>query len=114
MVRRLAVVGTGLIGAPVGLAARGAGVDEVRGWDVDPAALAGAGERGAVEPASSLREAVEDAELAVVAAPVAVLSEEVADVLGASGTETTVTDVGSTKRAIRTISPGWKAGAPAA
>jgi prephenate dehydrogenase len=100
VVRRLAVVGTGLIGASVGLAARAAGVDDVRGWDVDPAALAGAGERGALEPASSLREAVEDVELAVVAAPVAVLPEEVSDVLGASGAETTVTDVGSTKGAV--------------
>jgi prephenate dehydrogenase len=100
VVGRLAVVGTGLIGASVGLAARAAGVDDVRGWDVDPAALAAAEERGAVEPASSLREAVEDVELAVVAAPVAVLPEEVADVLGASGADTTVTDVGSTKGAV--------------
>jgi prephenate dehydrogenase len=100
MVGRLAVVGTGLIGASVGLAARAAGVDDVRGWDVDPAALAAAGERGALDPTSSLREAVEDVDLAVVAAPVAVLPDEVADVLGASGAETTVTDVGSTKGAV--------------
>src|SRR5919198_4473964 len=97
MVRRLAVVGTGLIGASVGLAARRAGVDEVRGWDVDEEALAVAGERGAVEPASSLDEAVDEAELAVVAAPVAALPAEVASVLEASGNGTTVTDVGSTK-----------------
>ena len=100
MVGRLAVVGTGLIGASVGLAARAAGVDEVRGWDVDPDALTAAGERGAVEPASSLREALADAELAVVAAPVAVLPGEVADVLAASSGDTTVTDVGSTKGAV--------------
>src|SRR2546421_328996 len=48
MVRTLAVVGTGLIGASVGLAAREAGVDNVRGWDVDPDALATAAERGAL------------------------------------------------------------------
>jgi len=100
VVGRLAVVGTGLIGASVGLAARAAGVDEVRGWDVDPDALTAAGERGAVEPASSLREALADAELAVVAAPVAVLPGEVADVLAASSGDTTVTDVGSTKGAV--------------
>jgi prephenate dehydrogenase len=97
VVRRLAVVGTGLIGASVGLAARRAGVEEVRGWDLDAEALAVAGERGAVEPASSLEEAVRDAELAVVAAPVASLPEEVRNVLGASENGTTVTDVGSTK-----------------
>ena len=95
--QRLAIVGTGLIGASVGLAARAAGVDEVRGWDVDPDALSVAAEREAVEPAGSLEEAVSGAELAVVAAPVAQLPLEVANVLAASGNGTTVTDVGSTK-----------------
>jgi prephenate dehydrogenase len=99
-VHRLAVVGTGLIGASVGLAAREAGIDDVRGWDVDPEALATAGERGAVEPAGSLAAAVEDAELAVVAAPVAALLDGVGEVLAASGAQTTVTDVGSTKSAV--------------
>jgi prephenate dehydrogenase len=99
-VRSLAVVGTGLIGASVGLAARAAGVDEVRGWDVDPEALATASERRAVEPAGSLVEAVDGAELAVVAAPVAALPVEVREVLTVSGAQTTVTDVGSTKGAV--------------
>ncbi len=98
--QRLAIVGTGLIGASVGLAARAAGVDEVRGWDVDPDALSVAAGRDAVEPATSLEEAVADAELAVVAAPVAQLPLEVANVLSASGNGTTVTDVGSTKGAV--------------
>jgi prephenate dehydrogenase len=97
MVQRLAIVGTGLIGGSVGLAARGVGVAEVRGWDVDSDALAVAAERGAVEAASSLDEAVADAELALVAAPVAELPAQVAAVLEATGEETTVTDVGSTK-----------------
>jgi prephenate dehydrogenase len=85
-----------LIGASVGLAARAAGVTDVRGWDVDPGALQVAAERQAVEPAASLEEAVGDAELAVVAAPVAQLPAEVGAVLAASGSAT-VTDVGSTK-----------------
>src|SRR5438876_6460191 len=97
MLERLAVVGTGLIGGSVGLAARAAGVGEVRGWDVDGDALAVAAEREAVEPAGSLDEAVAGAELALVAAPVAALPSQVAAVLEASGDGTTVTDVGSTK-----------------
>jgi prephenate dehydrogenase len=97
VVRRLAVVGSGLIGASVGLAARKAGIEDVRGWDLDEEALAVAGEREAVSPAASLEEAVDGAELAVVAAPVAALPAEVANVLEASGNGTTVTDVGSTK-----------------
>jgi prephenate dehydrogenase len=97
VIERLAIVGTGLIGASVGLAARGAGVPDVRGWDVDAEALAVAADRGAVETAGSLEEAVADAELALVAAPVAALPAQVAAVLQASGEATTVTDVGSTK-----------------
>jgi prephenate dehydrogenase len=98
--QRLAIVGTGLIGASVGLAARATGVEDVRGWDVDPDALAVAAEREAVVPAASLQEAVAGAELAIVAAPVAALPAQVAAVLAASGESTTVTDVGSTKGAV--------------
>ena len=97
MIRRLAIVGTGLIGGSVGLAARAAGVAQVRGWDVDSDAMAVAAERGALDAAGSLDEAVADAELALVAAPVAELPAQVAAVLEATGQETTVTDVGSTK-----------------
>jgi len=104
-VRRLAVVGTGLIGASVGLAARDAGVPDVRGWDIDGDALSVAAGRDAVEPVASLRAAIEGAELAIVAAPVAALPVQVAAVLDVSSDGTTVTDVGSTKgplaRAIR-------------
>jgi prephenate dehydrogenase len=94
----LAVVGTGLIGASVALAARRAGVDVVRGYDPDPESLRVATERGAVEPAASLGEAVNGAELVVVAAPVAELSSAVASALAAS--TGTVTDVGSTKGSV--------------
>jgi len=100
VVRRLAIVGTGLIGASVGLAAKHAGA-RVAGWDPDGAALAVAAERGAVdEPARSVQEALRGAELAVVAAPIAALVDEVAAVLTASAETTTVTDVGSTKASV--------------
>src|ERR671934_1932507 len=105
--RTLAVVGTGLIGASVGLAARASGVEEVRGWDLDPDALRVAAEREAVAPAASLEEAVADAELAIVAAPVAALPTQVGAVLAASGDGTTVSDVGSTKGPVmREVSDG--------
>jgi prephenate dehydrogenase len=95
--RRLAIVGTGLIGASVGLAAKRAGVEHVLGYDADSEALAVAAERGAVDEASeSLVAAVEEAELAVVATPVARLAQDVARALDA-GDAATVTDVGSTK-----------------
>ena len=97
MLERLAIVGTGLIGASVGLAARAAGIPDVRGWDVDPAALGVAEERGALAAAASLEEAVAGVELALVAAPVAALPAQIAAVLESSGDATTVSDVGSTK-----------------
>src|SRR5436305_1240761 len=98
---RLAIIGTGLIGASVALAAKRAGTERVHGFDPDPGALAAAADRGAVDkPAGSVADAVADAELVVVAAPVARLAAEVADVIAASPDGATVTDVGSTKTAV--------------
>jgi prephenate dehydrogenase len=95
---RLALVGTGLIGASIGLAAKRAGGESVSGWDPDPDALAVAAERGAIDtPADSLVAAVEEAELAIVAVPVAALAAQVESVLAAAASECTVSDVGSTK-----------------
>jgi prephenate dehydrogenase len=101
MVSRLALVGTGLIGASVGLGAKRAGVQHVSGWDPDSAALRVAAERGAVdEAAGSLAEALAGAKLAVVAAPVTALPAVVRESLAAAEDGCTVTDVGSTKGAV--------------
>src|SRR2546421_8507248 len=98
MAQRLATVGTGLIGASVGLAAKRAGVAHVDGFDPDSGALERAAERGAIDAsASNLGAAVAEADLAVVAAPVAELPAQVAAVLAATSDRCTVTDVGSTK-----------------
>jgi prephenate dehydrogenase len=102
----IAIVGTGLIGASVGLAAKRAGRGPVRGYDPDEAALRTAAERGAVdEAAPSLEAAVHDAELAIVAAPVAQLASQVAAALERSQEGCTVTDVGSTKAAVCAAAP---------
>jgi prephenate dehydrogenase len=99
-VERLAVVGTGLIGASVALAAKQAGVESVSGFDPDSRALEVAAERGALDrAASTLVEALADAELAVVAAPVTQIAAQVAAAIDASPETCTVTDVGSTKAA---------------
>jgi prephenate dehydrogenase len=92
---RIAVIGTGLMGASAALAARRRG-DTVAGWDADDHALAVAAERGAVDPAASLEAAVEGAELVVVAVPIAQLQPTIAAAIAATG-DATVTDVGSTK-----------------
>src|SRR6266511_2276879 len=97
-VRRLAVIGTGLIGGSVGLAAKRAGHTEIVGYAADPQALEAALNHGAVDRgAGSPAEAVAEAELAVVAAPVAQLVPQVRAALEASLDGCTVTDVGSTK-----------------
>ena len=95
---RVAILGTGLVGASVGLAARRAGHD-VRGWDADPAVLAAAAERGAVAPADSPEAALDGAGLVVVAVPVTAIAAEAARALAAAP-DATVTDAGSTKRAV--------------
>jgi len=96
---KLAVVGTGLMGASVGLAAKRAGVEQVAGFDADEETLAVAVERRAVdEPAGSMERAVAGADLVVVAVPVTQLATQVRAVLGAAPEEATVTDVGSTKQ----------------
>jgi prephenate dehydrogenase len=98
---RLAIVGVGLIGGSVGLAARERLGAEVRGHDASPAALAEALPRGALDSAcASLEEAVADAEAVFVAVPVSELAATVAAALAAAPPDCVVTDVGSTKRAV--------------
>jgi prephenate dehydrogenase len=101
---RVAVVGTGLIGTSVGLAAKRAGAIHVTAFDPDERSLAVAVERGAADAAASLEGAVADASLVVVAAPVSQLPAVVPAVL-ANG-DATVTDVGSTKTAVCAAAAG--------
>ena len=98
---RIAVLGVGLIGGSIGLAARGRLEGEVVGFDPDRATLDRAVEEGAVEiAAGSIEEACEGAEVVFCAAPVAALAELAKAALAVSGPETVVTDAGSTKRDI--------------
>ena len=94
---RVAVVGLGLIGGSVGLAAAGRG-DEVVAFDPDPDAAAAGLETGAaMSVADSLEGAVAAADIAVVCGPVARLPELVGRTLEATGAGCAVSDVGSTK-----------------
>ena len=98
---RVAVLGVGLIGGSIGLAARRRLDAEVAGFDRDPATLARAAELGAVDrAAASVAEALEGAELVFCAAPVGALPALVGEAVERSGPETVVTDVGSTKRGL--------------
>ena len=115
---RIAVLGVGLIGGSIGLAARehveGA---EVVGFGRDPERLRSALDLGAIQRAAgSLEEAVEGAELCFACAPVGALPELVRAALGASGEDTLVTDVGSTKHDLvsRMADPRFVGGHPIA
>jgi len=98
---RIAVLGVGLIGGSIGLAARGRSQASVAGFDPDRTTLDRAVEEGAIDVAAgSVGEACEGAEVVFCAAPVAGLAELAAAALEACGPDTVVTDVGSTKRDI--------------
>ena len=113
-VERLAVVGTGLVGTSVALAAGRGGV-RCRGYDADSGVLDSAASRGALEPAPSLADAVADAELVVVAVPVGSAPAVVQEVLDAVDEGTVVTDVASTKRPLASIlDPRFVPGHPVA
>ena len=97
---KVAILGVGLIGGSVGLAARAQGC-EVTGWDVDGGVLEAAAQRGAVERAAqSVPDALAGADVAFLCAPVGALPTLVAEALAAAGPQCAVTDVGSTKRAL--------------
>jgi len=115
---KLAILGVGLIGGSIGLAAkeRVEGV-EVVGFGRDPQRLDLARERGAVDrAATSIEDAVDGAGLCFACAPVGALPELVRAALDASGDDTLVTDVGSTKQDLvsRTPDPRFVGGHPIA
>jgi prephenate dehydrogenase len=113
-VERLTVVGTGLVGTSVALAATRIGT-RTRGFDVDRGVLEGSAARGALHPAFSLAEAVADAELVVVAVPVGSAPGVVREVLDAATGDTIVTDVASTKRPLASVTdPRFVPGHPVA
>ncbi len=95
-VKRLGIVGTGLIGASVGLAAKRAGVGHVAGYDFTRETVQVAGERGAIDEAVESPGDLDGADLIVAAVPVTSLQAVLRELLSADGSAT-VTDVGSTK-----------------
>jgi prephenate dehydrogenase len=99
---RIAVLGVGLIGGSIGLAAREhVGDTEVVGFGRDPARLERARSLGAIDRvAGTLEEALSDCELCFACAPVGALPALVRSALDAAGPGCLVTDVGSTKQAL--------------
>jgi prephenate dehydrogenase len=97
---RVAVLGVGLIGGSVALAARRRLAAEVVGWDADPAALEQALAGGVLDAAAASPEACAPADVWVVAVPVAAAPSFAARACAAAGPDAVVTDVASTKAPI--------------
>jgi prephenate dehydrogenase len=98
---RIAVLGIGLIGGSVALAARERLSASVSGYDRSPEALSLALERGALDRAcDTIEETVGGADATFVAVPVGQLPALVGAALAAAGQDCVVSDVGSTKRSV--------------
>jgi len=98
---RIAVLGVGLIGGSIGMAAARRAQAQVCGYDPDGRVLAKALELGAIETAAAdVAGAVEGADVVFVAAPVGALGETVRLALESCGPGCVVSDVGSTKRVV--------------
>ncbi len=101
--KRVLILGTGLIGASVGLALKASGfAGEIAGWDANDAELAEALRLGAIDRGLADREAVlaERAEITVLATPVLPIMDWMERLGAVLGDGHLVTDVGSTKREI--------------
>jgi prephenate dehydrogenase len=98
---KIAVVGVGLIGGSVALAARRRLGAWVAGYDRSPEAIAAALDLDALDQAGgTVAETVAGAQAVFVAVPVGDVSAVVGEALAAAGEDCVVTDVGSTKRAV--------------
>lgn len=99
MIERLALIGTGLIGGSITLAARKAGfVHQISGFDQNPEHLENALTAGIIDHAAfSIEEVVRHADLIVIAVPVGAIPAVLAELRPFWNPDAVYTDVGSTK-----------------
>ena len=97
--RRVAILGTGLIGGSFGLAVRKHFPEiQIAGWDRDPGSLDHAIARGAIaEAAGSLDAAVHGADLVYIALPVSAIAKALPSIAASADARALITDAGSAK-----------------
>src|SRR5580765_4758015 len=102
VIRRISVLGVGLLGGSIGLAAKSALNDvEIVGYGHRKATLERAVEVGAIDRFEmKVTEAVEGADLVILCTPVGVFEGLIGEIGNALKTGAMVTDVGSTKRSV--------------
>ena len=101
---RVGLLGLGLIGGSVGLAARERLGAVVTGWDPFPEVRDRALARGAIDVAAEQVDGLAGSDVVVVAAPVAALAQRIGEACAAAP-GAVVTDVGSTKAALVAAHP---------
>jgi len=116
VIRRLAVVGVGLLGGSVARAARARGLArEIAGVGRDAGRLGPAVADGTLDHATTdLAGGLRGADLVVLAAPVGAIERLLPAVWQAAGDDAVITDVGSTKAAIVAAARRLAAGRPLA
>jgi prephenate dehydrogenase len=98
-VHSVLILGTGLIGASVGLALRAAAFPgRIMGWDPNARELAAATEIGAVASVPDSLEAAREADLVLLAGPVLSIADWLERLAPVLGPHQLVTDVGSVKQ----------------
>ena len=98
---KLAVIGLGLIGGSMAMDLRRAKfATEIKGCDNNPENAQKALELGIVDQVESLESAVKDTDMVIIAIPVDKIPEVLKQVLDLISDQTTVLDMGSTKKVI--------------
>ena len=102
MIKRLAIIGVGLIGSSLALALKQAkAVEHVVGCGRNPANLQKGIELGVIDSiSSSVSEAVEGADVVVVAVPLGAMQDIFSQISSVLSNDAIVTDVGSTKGSV--------------
>ena len=102
-IRRVAIIGLGLLGGSLGLALRERlPAIMTTGYDRDPATRRRAAERGLVsEVCDTAAEAVAQCDLAVLCVPVGAMADAAHEIAGALPAGAMVSDVGSSKRSVQ-------------
>ncbi len=101
IVNKCCIIGLGLIGGSLGLALAKYGVASERwGYDTDPLAMENAVGKGAVDKTASLPEALKEADLVILSAPVGKIPFLLGEIAPHLHRNVLVTDVGSSKKII--------------
>ena len=109
MIKRITIIGTGLIGSSIGLALRAAGFEgEINGFDADRQEYLAALNRGAINATRSDPTAIDpsglhDSDIIVLAVPVLAIKDWMLKLASVLHPHQLVTDVGSTKFEITTL-----------